>query len=362
MDPSLKLAIGEFKDHKGVYAAIIIIVALSMTVFTTQSAMNEYNDYVAMRSVGTFYGGGVVANGGTTVRNIISGAAPMGDARQIVAKINAIPGFQATPRAEVEGAMWTDISSDGLTVWGADLTTDENVCHVKDKIIEGSYFDASKNYTQSGMGNPFGTYYMYGPTIAGESGLPAQGGREYTRSTELIYPYPVLIGKTCAELNDFRIGTIFWASMLTPAAAIYCDVYYEVIGIYETEKPLIDTLYYIVPVESAQEIKGWNSETANYVCVSVPAGMSDQKARETLAPVIGDKVFYSRTDMKNALEGNLNSIGQTILETTIAASLILAAAAVKFVMDSIIIRKSREIGTLKALGARDRTVARIFLY
>ena len=362
MDPSFKLAIGEFKDHKGVYLAIVLIVALSMTVFTTQSAMNQYNDYVAMRSIGTFYGGGIVAYGGTTIRNIISGAAPMSDARQIVEKINAIPGFKATPRAEVEGAMWTKISSDGLTVWGVDLKTDEDVCHVKDKIIDGSYFDTSKNYTQSGMGNPFGAQYMYAPTMAGESGLPAQGGREYTRSTELIYPYPILIGKTCAEINEFKVGTIFWASMLTPAAAIYCDVYYEVIGIYETDKPMIDTLFYVIPIESVQEIKGWNSETANYICVSVPEGMSDQKAREALAPVIGDKVFYSMTDLKNAIEGNLNAIGQTILETTIAASLILAAAAVKFVMDSIIIRKSREIGTLKALGARDRTVARIFLY
>ncbi|PKK81250.1 MAG: hypothetical protein CVT47_03415, partial [Thermoplasmata archaeon HGW-Thermoplasmata-2] len=340
-----------------VYFTIIAIVAMSMTVFTTQSAMNQYNDYVTYRSIGMFYGGGVVTTGGTTIRNILSGASEMADARHVAEEINKIPGFKATPKAETEGALRNAISSDAITAWGADLKTDENVCDVIDKIIEGSYFNTSKNYTQAGMGNPFGAAIMHSPTLS--VGVIDPGT---TRNNNTILPYPMIVGKTSAAINGFKIGTIFRGSMLTKAAAVYCDVYFEVIGIYETDKPLIETLFYVIPIESAQEIHGWDYNTANYICIDVPDGMSDAKAREALAPAIEGKVFYSRTDLKNALEGNLNVIGQTILNTTIVASLLLAAAAVKFVMDSIIIRKSREIGTLKALGARDRTIVKIFLY
>lgn len=47
---------------------------------------------------------------------------------------------------------------------------------------------------------------------------------------------------------------------------------------------------------------------------------------------------------------------------SIAVTLFLCGAAIKYVMDSIIMRKTREIGSLKAFGARDRVIFKIFLY
>jgi len=47
---------------------------------------------------------------------------------------------------------------------------------------------------------------------------------------------------------------------------------------------------------------------------------------------------------------------------SIAVTLFLCGAAIKYVMDSIIMRKTREIGALKAFGARDRVIFKIFLY
>jgi putative ABC transport system permease protein len=47
---------------------------------------------------------------------------------------------------------------------------------------------------------------------------------------------------------------------------------------------------------------------------------------------------------------------------SIGVTLFLCGAAIKYVMDSIIMRKTREIGSLKAFGARDRTIFKIFLY
>ncbi|PKK85815.1 MAG: hypothetical protein CVT48_03875, partial [Thermoplasmata archaeon HGW-Thermoplasmata-1] len=160
-DPSLILALNELNEHKKVYAAIIIIVALSMTIFTTSSAMNEYNEYVVERSISTFYGDGVVMRGGATARQIVSGAEPMTDARQIAEEIEALPGFKATLHAEAEGAGRND---DAIAMWGIDLSDNEEVCKVKDKIVEGEYWDESGNYTQEGMGNPAGPTFLYTPT------------------------------------------------------------------------------------------------------------------------------------------------------------------------------------------------------
>ncbi|PKK85166.1 MAG: hypothetical protein CVT48_06760, partial [Thermoplasmata archaeon HGW-Thermoplasmata-1] len=235
------------------------------------------------------------------------------------------------------------------------------------KIVEGEYWDESGNYTQEGMGNPAGPTFLYTPTY----NIPFSGvtGNEDDNIDAREYgclPYPIIIGGTCQELYakyGYELGNEFRAGMLSPAAsAVYCDVYFHVIGVYETNKPILETLYYLAPLEAVQEMQGWDANTANYICVNAPDGMSDKEIRNTLAPVIGDYLFYSYGDIANIWEGNLAVIGAVILGVTLATTLVLAAFAIKFVMDSIIVRKTREIGTIKALGARDRDVMRIFLY
>jgi ABC-type antimicrobial peptide transport system permease subunit len=51
-----------------------------------------------------------------------------------------------------------------------------------------------------------------------------------------------------------------------------------------------------------------------------------------------------------------------IVYTAIGITLILAAVIINYAMDSTVSRKTREIGTLKAFGARDRTIVKMFLY
>ncbi|PKK81200.1 MAG: hypothetical protein CVT47_03675, partial [Thermoplasmata archaeon HGW-Thermoplasmata-2] len=370
IDPSLKFALGELRDHKGVYIAIIIVVSLSMSVFITQSALNEYNDYVTEKTIKTMYGDGVVVAEGLPLRYAISGASPMSDAKEIAGKINAIPGFSAVIRAEGEGsAVHKELEAhsraagageaDGGTYWGIDVKNDETVCAIKNKIVEGSYFDTNKTYTQAAMGAPGGLALIRTPGAF--YGDYSSGWSKYDSGA--VKAYPVLVGKACAVLHKLRIGEVFIGCWLTDQGALYNDVYLEIIGIYESGKPLFEAINYIVPAESMQEIKGWDNNTANYVCVRAPAGMSENSMAEQIRAVIGDgRTFYSASQLKTVWEGNLGAMGKFILYVTIAASLMLAVAAVKYVMDSIIVRKNREIGTLKALGARDRTVASIFLY
>ena len=60
--------------------------------------------------------------------------------------------------------------------------------------------------------------------------------------------------------------------------------------------------------------------------------------------------------------GSMQDVVTIMLWGSIAVTLFLCGAAIKYVMDSIIMRKTREIGSLKAFGARDRVIFKIFLY
>ncbi|MDD5503294.1 MAG: hypothetical protein PHH26_07535, partial [Candidatus Thermoplasmatota archaeon] len=202
-NPALRLALGEFRDHKTVYLAITTVIALCMCIFITQSALNEYNDYVTDKTIKTMYGDGVVVAGGTGLRNVISGAPPMTDASNIAAKINEIPGFSAVMRAEGEGgAIHKELEahnrsvgeSDGGTFWGIDVKNDESVCALKDKIVEGAYFNTSQTYTQAAMGAPAGLELMRPPAP-----FLSGGGFSYSLTwgrydSGLVKPYPVLVG------------------------------------------------------------------------------------------------------------------------------------------------------------------------
>ena len=62
------------------------------------------------------------------------------------------------------------------------------------------------------------------------------------------------------------------------------------------------------------------------------------------------------------IAGSMQDVVTIMLWGSIAVTLFLCGAAIKYVMDSIIMRKTREIGSLKAFGARDRVIFKIFLY
>jgi len=60
--------------------------------------------------------------------------------------------------------------------------------------------------------------------------------------------------------------------------------------------------------------------------------------------------------------GSMQDVVTYLLWGSMGVTAALCGIAIKYVMDSIIIRKIREIGSLKAMGARDRDIFKIFLY
>jgi ABC-type lipoprotein release transport system permease subunit len=92
-----------------------------------------------------------------------------------------------------------------------------------------------------------------------------------------------------------------------------------------------------------------------------PIGHSNN-VREEVSDIVPFLKVYSWHDFLVYIAGSMQDVVTIMLWGSIAVTLFLCGAAIKYVMDSIIMRKTREIGSLKAFGARDRVIFKIFLY
>ncbi|HVL47156.1 MAG TPA: FtsX-like permease family protein [Candidatus Thermoplasmatota archaeon] len=365
MGASARLAFGEIREHAGVYLTITLIVALAMAVFTTQNALNAYQEHVNEKTVKLMYGDATVTVHPIEARRLMTGAPPMDDAGAIAERIRA-NGHEAVLRAAADGTMYPHAFKDGrYTVdggafWGVDVARDPLVTTLRERIVEGAYFDANRTYTQAAMGAPMGREHQNKPTVTGYGDPRVSFPQFYTGQQK---PYPVIIGKATQELYGVEIGDVLLTNVLTsPDQGSFATPFFEVIGVYQIGQPKFEELMYFAPIESIQEVRAWNAATANYVIAKAAPGSTPEAlvaAAEDASPGRG---VHTASDLKTLWTGNLGAVATAILYTTVAAALLLSATAVKFVMDSIVVRKTREIGTLKALGATDGAVARVFLY
>ena len=92
-----------------------------------------------------------------------------------------------------------------------------------------------------------------------------------------------------------------------------------------------------------------------------PIGYSEQ-IKEEVSSIVPFLKVYSWHDFLVYVAGSMQDVVTIMLWGSIIVTLFLCGAAIKYVMDSIIMRKTREIGSLKAFGARDRVIFKIFLY
>ena len=92
-----------------------------------------------------------------------------------------------------------------------------------------------------------------------------------------------------------------------------------------------------------------------------PVGHAEE-TKQQIIELFPYLTVYSWHDFLVYIAGSMQDVVTIMLWGSIGVTLFLCGAAIKYVMDSIIMRKTREIGSLKAFGARDRVVFKIFLY
>ena len=391
MGISSRLAIGELKDHKRIYSIIIIVIALTMTSFMLENAYLNYVMQVVDDTTKLVTSDAVIVDSSASIRDIYGTEPELINAGDIARRIeNELPDYQTSIRVTAQGTYGlgsNDETVDGCTIQGIDPVKDDVISSISSKIVQGRYFNENDPYLR-------GHTPLY-IEIEGPGSLPDftyGAGERLLKGDE---PYPIIVGATAARIHpSIDIGKVFSVTLsVSGQGTSYASVNVKVIGLYESGTPTLDALMWFMHADSLREIKGYGEitgrnwyipgigtfkgynpievdhERGDVVVVKAPEpihklnpiGHSNEIKNEIIKIVPFLKV-YSWHDFLIYIAGSMQDVVTIMLWGSIAVTLFLCGAAIKYVMDSIIMRKTREIGSLKAFGARDRTIFKIFLY
>jgi len=389
MSVSGRLAIGELKEHKRIYAIIVVVIALTMTSFMLENAYLNYMMQVVDDTTKIITSDAIIVDNSCNIRDLYGTEAELVNAGGVARKIEKdLPGYEASVRVTGQGTYGLGTKGeavDACTLQGID--PDNEVSGIKDKIVKGRFFKKSDPILRGHT-----PLYIH---IEGPGDLPDftyGSGQKLLTDEE---PYPIIVGATVTKIHpSIDVGkTIHLTLSVSGRETSYAGVTVKVIGLYESGTPTLDALMWFMHADSLREIKGYGEITGkdwhvpgvgtfrgfNPIIVDKdrgdavlvkapeafhqlnPVGHSEEVKGEIMDVVPYVQVF-SWHDFLVYIAGSMQDVVTIMLWGSIAVTLFLCGAAIKYVMDSIILRKTREIGSLKAFGARDRVIFKIFLY
>jgi len=390
MGISRSLAVGELKDHSRIYAIIIIVIALTMTSFMLENAYLNYMMQVVDDTTKLVTSDVIIVDPSSDIRDLYGTEPELGSAGLIASRIEEeMPGYSATIRVTAQGTYGLGGSdgADGCTIQGIDPVKDDYISGLKDKIVEGRYFDENDAVLRG--------HTPLFIEINGPGDLPdfTYGAGEKLNQEE--EPYPIIIGATAAKVHpSLGLGKRFSLTLsVSGKQSSYASIDVKVIGMYESGTPTLDQLMWFMHADSLREIKRYGEVTGKdwyipgigtfrgYNPITVDRNRGDvvivkapepshslnpighsEEIRQEVHSVLPHLKVYSWHDFLIYIAGSMQDVVTIMLWGSIGVTLFLCGAAIKYVMDSIIMRKTREIGSLKAFGARDRVIFKIFLY
>lgn len=389
MGVSRRLALGELKDHKRIYAIIIVVIALTMTSFMIENAYLNYMMQVVDDTTKLVTSDAVIVEPGTKLRDVYGTEAELKSAGEIARRVmEELPGYKTSIRVTAQGTYGTKGQAlDACTIQGINPEKDGYISGIKDKMVEGRFFDE---------GDPIlrGHTPLY-IEIKGPGDLPDFVYGTGERLLEGDEPYPIIVGKTVSKNHpSVNLGRVLALTIsVAGKETSYATINVKVIGFYESGTPTLDALVWFMHADSLREVKrygevsgrdysipgvgtfrGYNPitidrERGDVVIVRAPEPLHDldpighsEEVKEKVNGIFPHLKVYSWHDFLVYIAGSMQDVVTIMLWGSIGVTLFLCGAAIKYVMDSIIMRKTREIGSLKAFGARDRVVFKIFLY
>ncbi|PKK81275.1 MAG: hypothetical protein CVT47_03285 [Thermoplasmata archaeon HGW-Thermoplasmata-2] len=374
---SIRFAWDEIKDHKQIYLTVVVVIGLTMGAFMLQNGYHLYMMQVINDSIReTLTGDVMVAAPDTTVRGCLGSQETMANAREIASKIEQGTGYDASVRVTCQGSYNVGRGYDGVVIQGLDLKEDILRDDLAAKVIEGEWFEPDKDYLRH-----------HSPWSASGEMLGQNMG--YSGEMPNDPPYPVVAGSALATQHGVKIDDVISITFtLSTQGTQVGQISVQIIGFYSTGLSMMDTLMWFMPDDCLREIKSYGSAAGTQfdpylgtMYFTVDKNMGDtiivdtrepannldnigyaEKVREKVREAVGgDYSVYSWHDIVVFASGTLQDTGVMMIWGTIFVILTLAGMAIKYVMESIVMRKTREIGALKAFGARDRTVMWIFL-
>ena len=179
----------------------------------------------------------------------------------------------------------------------------------------------------------------------------------------------VLVSTTIAAKLHLAVGdkmrTYFWqagtAGSNTVADGTYRSRAFTVCGLYNTDLTEMDELYVVGDLRQVQRIEGWgDSLVGGYEMLVDDFNRLDETAAAVLARLPYDLQLVTVRQANPALFSWLDLLDANITLILTIMCLVSAVAIVSALL-IMIFEKSATVGLLKALGACNRSVRRIFL-
>jgi len=388
---SRRIAWGELKEHKRIYAIIILVIALTMASFMLENAYLNYMMQVVDDTTKIMTSDTIVVEGSSNIRDLYGTEAELKGAKTISDRIEKyLPGYETSIRVTSQGTYGLDIEGeavDACVLQGINPLDPNEIEGVKNKIVKGRFFKKSDPILR-------GHTPLY-IEIEGPGNLPDftyGSGQRLLKDEE---PYPIIIGSTATIIHpSINVGSeVDLTLSVSGRKTSYASITTKVIGLYESGTPALDAMVWFIHADSLREIKGYGEITGkdwhipgvgtfrgfNPITIDKnrgdailvkapepfhrldPIGHSEEIKNKVISVAPSLKVF-SWHDFLIYMAGSMQDVVTIMLWASILVTLFLSGAAIKYVMDSIILRKTREIGSLKAFGARDRVIFKIFLY
>ena len=391
MGVSRHLALGELKEHKRIYVIIIIVIALTMTSFMLENAYLNYMMQVVDDTTKIITSDVVVTDEHCNIRDLYGTETELKNAGEVAKRIEReLPGYETSIRVTAQGTYGLGVSGeavDACSIQGIDPVSDDKISGIRAKIVKGRFFVDSDPVLR-------GHTPLY-IKIEGPGKLPDFTYGSGQRLLKEEEPYPIIVGATASKIHpSVDVGkTLYLTLGMSGRETSYAVITVKVIGLYESGTPTLDALMWFMHVDSMREIKGYgeitgrdwhvpgvgtfrgfnpitiNRDRGDVILVKAPEPLSglnpigaSEEIKEEVSSVVPYLKVFSWHDFLIYIAGSMQDVITIMLWGSIAVTLFLCGAAIKYVMDSIILRKTREIGALKAFGARDRMVFKIFLY
>jgi ABC-type lipoprotein release transport system permease subunit len=391
MKVSSRLALGELKEHKKIYAIIIIVIALTMTSFMLENAYLNYMMQVVDDTTKIVTSDAAVVDEDSNIRDLYGTTIELKNAGEIAKRIESgLPGYKTSIRVTAQGTYGLGVvgeSADACTIQGINPEKDNEISGIANKIVKGRFFNNDDPILR-------GHTPLY-IEIKGPGNLPDFTWGSSEKLLEYEEPYPVIVGAAAAKIHpSVDVGkTLTITLSVSGRQTSYASINVKIIGLYESGTPLLDALIWFMNADSLREIKrygevsgkdwsipgvgtfhGYNPITidqdrGDIVIVKAPEPLHQldpighsKYVKNEVSSVVPFLKVYSWHDFLLYVAGSMQDVVTIMLWGSIAVTLFLCGAAIKYVMDSIIMRKTREIGSLKAFGARDRVIFKIFLY
>ena len=182
-------------------------------------------------------------------------------------------------------------------------------------------------------------------------------------------PNEVLISSTIASKLKLKVGdkmrTYFWQSGTDGSNAVANGTYrsraFTVSGIYNTDLTEMDELYVVGSLATVQRLNGWDSlQVGGYELLVDDYHHLDVVANDVTMQLPIDLRITTITEAHPALFSWLHLLN-TNITLILAIMCLVSAVAIVSALLIMIFEKSATIGLLKALGATNISVRRIFL-